>query len=54
MALTFVRTSELIGARWEEFDFKAKMWTIPPDRMKTVKGAVGTIRPVFPGSFRRG
>jgi integrase len=54
MALTFVRTSELIGARWEEFDFKAKMWTIPPDRMKTVKGAVGTLRPVFPGSFRRG
>ena len=26
MALTFVRTSELIGARWEEFDFEAARW----------------------------
>jgi integrase len=34
MALTFVRTSELIGARWEEFDFKAKQWRIPAERMK--------------------
>jgi len=34
MALTFVRTSELIGARWEEFDFKAKRWNIPASRMK--------------------
>jgi integrase len=34
MALTFVRTSELIGARWEEFDVEAKRWSIPADRMK--------------------
>ena len=34
MALTFVRTSELIGARWEEFDLEAKRWTIPAARMK--------------------
>jgi integrase len=34
MTLTFVRTSELIGARWEEFDFKAKLWRIPEERMK--------------------
>lgn len=34
MALTFVRTSELIGARWPEFDFKAKRWEIPAERMK--------------------
>lgn len=34
MALTFVRTSELIGARWEEFDFDAKHWRIPAERMK--------------------
>ena len=39
MCLTFVRTSELIEARWEEFNLKAKMWTIPPERMKQVKGA---------------
>jgi len=34
MALTFVRTSELIGARWDEFDFDARRWSIPPERMK--------------------
>jgi len=34
MALTFVRTSELIGARWSEFDTKAARWNIPAERMK--------------------
>lgn len=34
MALTFVRTSELIGARWEEFDFEGRRWNIPAARMK--------------------
>jgi integrase len=34
MALTFVRTSELIGARWEEFDLEAAEWRIPAARMK--------------------
>ena len=34
MALTFVRTSELIGARWSEFDVKAARWDIPAERMK--------------------
>jgi integrase len=34
MALTFVRTSELIGAKWAEFDFEAARWNIPADRMK--------------------
>jgi len=34
MALTFVRTSELIGARWEEFDLEARRWDIPTHRMK--------------------
>jgi integrase len=34
MELTFVRTSELIGARWEEFDLEAKRWQIPASRMK--------------------
>jgi integrase len=34
MALTFVRTSELIGARWAEFDLKAERWDIPAERMK--------------------
>jgi integrase len=34
MALTFVRTSELIGARWSEFDTKGARWNIPAERMK--------------------
>jgi integrase len=34
MALTFVRTSELIGAKWPEFDLKASRWDIPGERMK--------------------
>jgi integrase len=34
MALTFVRTSELIDARWEEIDEKANLWRIPAERMK--------------------
>lgn len=34
MTLTFVRTSELINARWPEFDLEAKQWRIPAERMK--------------------
>jgi integrase len=34
MALTFVRTSELIGASWSEFDTEAARWNIPAQRMK--------------------
>lgn len=32
--LTFVRTSELIGARWDEIDWKKHEWHIPASRMK--------------------
>lgn len=34
MALTFVRTTELIAARWEEFDLDAARWDVPAERMK--------------------
>jgi integrase len=34
MALTFVRTSELIEAKWSEFNLKAARWDIPAERMK--------------------
>ena len=34
MSYVFVRTSELIGARWSEVDIEAKEWRIPPERMK--------------------
>ena len=38
--LTFVRTSELIGASWDEIDFEAKEWVIPAERMKMRKAHV--------------
>ncbi len=34
LSLTMVRTIELRGARWDEIDFDAGMWTIPKERMK--------------------
>lgn len=34
LAHTFVRTGELIGARWAEFDLEAARWDIPAERMK--------------------
>ena len=34
LLLTFVRSGELRGARWEEFDFGGKVWRISADRMK--------------------
>ncbi len=34
MALTFVRTGELIGARWDEIDLTKREWRIPAERMK--------------------
>jgi len=35
MALTFVRTSELIGARWQEFDLERAEWRVPAGRTKS-------------------
>ena len=37
MMLTFVRTLELINARWDEVDFERKRWVIPAERMKMGK-----------------
>jgi len=37
MLLTFLRTSELIKAKWDEFNFEDKIWTVPADRMKCKK-----------------
>lgn len=44
MAFTFVRTSELIEAQWQEFDLEAAEWTIPPERTGR-KGTAGERRP---------
>lgn len=34
LILTACRTSEVTGAKWEEFDEESKLWTIPKERMK--------------------
>jgi len=34
LALTFVRTGEVRGAQWCEFDLDAGLWVIPAERMK--------------------
>ena len=35
--LTATRTTETLGAQWDEFDFAANVWTIPAERMKAKK-----------------
>jgi len=35
--LTAARTSEVIGARWDEIDMADRIWTVPADRMKAGK-----------------
>jgi integrase len=34
LILTAARTSEIIGARWNEIDLDEKIWTVPADRIK--------------------
>ena len=34
LSLTFVRTAEIIGAKWNEIDFDRAEWHIPAERMK--------------------
>jgi integrase len=38
LALTFVRTGELIKAKWVEFDLDRRMWAVPKERMKRDRG----------------
>lgn len=34
LVLTAARSGEVLGARWDEIDLAAKLWTVPPVRMK--------------------
>lgn len=34
LILTASRSNEVLGARWEEFDLEAAVWTVPKERMK--------------------
>src|SRR5262245_51522631 len=35
LLLTGVRKTEAAGARWCEFDFNRKVWSVPPERFKS-------------------
>jgi integrase len=35
--LTAARSGEVLGARWAEFDFEGKIWTVPAARMKAAR-----------------
>ena len=35
--LTAARSGEVLGMRWEEVDETAKVWTVPPARMKAAR-----------------
>jgi integrase len=35
--LACARTKEVVGARWAEIDLQEKIWTVPPERMKSEK-----------------
>lgn len=37
LLLTCARTQEVLGARWEEFDWGERVWTVPATRMKAKK-----------------
>lgn len=45
VVLTAVRSGEARGARWNEFDLDAKLWTIPGERMKAGKPHVVPLAP---------
>ncbi|MEM5488791.1 integrase domain-containing protein [Enterobacter cloacae] len=43
--LTLVRPSEASGARWQEIDLDAKLWTIPVERMKAKREHIIPLSP---------
>ena len=45
LLLTAARKSEVAEARWSEFDFAKKLWTIPPERTKTDTAHVIPLAP---------
>jgi integrase len=45
LILTAARTSEVIMARWEEFDLERSLWTIPAERMKARKEHLVPLSP---------
>jgi integrase len=48
LAHTFVRTNELVGARWGELVEGGKVWVVPPERVKKTKGLSNRLPHVVP------
>ena len=48
---TFVRTAELIGARWDEINWEAARWEIPAKRMKMPRPPCGAPVPAGAGGI---
>lgn len=53
LVLTFVRTGELIGARWDEINWEDKQWEIPPERMKMRQAHIVPLTAQTLDIFRR-
>lgn len=45
LILTASRTSEVLGARWDEVDLEKAIWTVPGDRMKAKKAHAVPLTP---------
>lgn len=45
LILTATRSGEVRGARWDEIDLDAKLWTVPAERMKAQKEHVVPLSP---------
>lgn len=52
MMLTFVRTGELIAAKWNEIDLEKGQWMIPAERMKMRKTHIVPLTPQTIALFR--
>ena len=52
MVLTAARPSEALEARWDEVDFDRRLWTLPPERMKSAKQHVVPLRRYRPIRWR--
>jgi integrase len=51
--LTAARSGEIRGARWDELDLEAGLWTVPADRMKAGREHIVPLSPAALRVFRR-
>jgi len=51
--LTACRTSEVLGAKWDEIDLEKCVWTIPANRMKAARRTSGAIISALLGNAPR-